>query len=97
MPSSSRVKIGYVSVKLWNSISNCETICRERHLCITADPQALLICVAAQQAVHFIGMPEGALAQAVRTTSMRMASMPSAPDPEDQRGWLLLYPKAVMI
>ncbi len=32
-----------------------------------ADPQALLITVAAQQAVHFVGMPEGslALAQAV--------------------------------
>ncbi|HET8840891.1 MAG TPA: replication-associated recombination protein A [Ktedonobacteraceae bacterium] len=32
-----------------------------------ADPQALGVCVAAQQAVHFIGMPEGslALAQAV--------------------------------
>jgi len=32
-----------------------------------ADPQALLICVAAQQAVHFVGMPEAnlALAQAV--------------------------------
>jgi putative ATPase len=32
-----------------------------------ADPQALVVCVAAQQAVHFIGMPEGnlALAQAV--------------------------------
>lgn len=32
-----------------------------------ADPQALLICVAAQQAVHFVGLPEGnlALAQAV--------------------------------
>ncbi len=32
-----------------------------------ADPQALLIAVAAQQAVHFVGMPEGnlALAQAV--------------------------------
>src|SRR5262249_42768993 len=29
-----------------------------------ADPQALAICVAAQQAVHFIGMPEGALALA---------------------------------
>ena len=29
-----------------------------------ADPQALLVCVAAQQAVHFIGMPEGALALA---------------------------------
>ncbi|MDQ2683739.1 MAG: replication-associated recombination protein A [Chloroflexota bacterium] len=27
-----------------------------------ADPQALQICMAAQQAVHFIGMPEGALA-----------------------------------
>ena len=32
-----------------------------------ADPQALILCMAAQQAVHFIGMPEGnlALAQAV--------------------------------
>ena len=32
-----------------------------------ADPQALLICIAAQQAVHFVGLPEGnlALAQAV--------------------------------
>ena len=32
-----------------------------------ADPQALLVCVAAQQAVHFVGLPEGnlALAQAV--------------------------------
>jgi putative ATPase len=32
-----------------------------------ADPEALLVCVAAQQAVHFVGMPEGelALAQAV--------------------------------
>jgi putative ATPase len=29
-----------------------------------ADPQALTICMAAQQAVHFIGMPEGALALA---------------------------------
>jgi putative ATPase len=27
-----------------------------------ADPQALPLCMAAQQAVHFIGMPEGALA-----------------------------------
>jgi putative ATPase len=27
-----------------------------------ADPQALQVCVAAQQAVHFLGMPEGALA-----------------------------------
>ncbi len=32
-----------------------------------ADPQALVICMAAQQAVHFVGLPEGnlALAQAV--------------------------------
>ena len=29
-----------------------------------ADPQALGVCVAAQQAVHFIGIPEGALALA---------------------------------
>ena len=32
-----------------------------------ADPQALVVCMAAQQAVHFVGLPEGnlALAQAV--------------------------------
>ena len=30
-----------------------------------ADPQALVVCVAAQQAAHFVGMPECALAQAV--------------------------------
>ncbi len=29
-----------------------------------ADPQALILCMAAQQAVHFIGMPEGGLALA---------------------------------
>ena len=29
-----------------------------------ADPQALVVCMAAQQAVHFIGMPEGNLAMA---------------------------------
>jgi putative ATPase len=29
-----------------------------------ADPQALVVCMAAQQAVHFIGVPEGALALA---------------------------------
>jgi putative ATPase len=29
-----------------------------------ADPQALVVCMAAQQAVHFIGLPEGALALA---------------------------------
>jgi putative ATPase len=29
-----------------------------------ADPQALVIAMAAQQAVHFVGMPEGALALA---------------------------------
>ena len=29
-----------------------------------ADPQALVVAMAAQQAVHFIGMPEGALALA---------------------------------
>jgi putative ATPase len=35
--------------------------------CVMADPQALLVCVAAQQAVHFVGLPEAnlALAQAV--------------------------------
>src|SRR5690349_17370155 len=32
-----------------------------------ADPQALVVCIAAQQAVHFVGLPEAtlALAQAV--------------------------------
>jgi putative ATPase len=41
-----------------------------------ADPQALVVAVAAQQAVHFIGMPEGnlALAQAV----VYMASAPKS-------------------
>ena len=29
-----------------------------------ADPQALVVCMAAQQAVHFIGLPEGSLALA---------------------------------
>src|SRR5260370_30258124 len=35
--------------------------------CFNACPQALLICMAAQQAVHFVGLPEAnlALAQAV--------------------------------
>jgi putative ATPase len=35
--------------------------------CFMADPQALLVCMAAQQAVHFVGLPEAnlALAQAV--------------------------------
>ena len=41
-----------------------------------ADPQALLVCVAAQQAVHFVGLPEAnlALAQAV----VHLASAPKS-------------------
>jgi putative ATPase len=41
-----------------------------------ADPQALLICIAAQQAVHFVGLPEAnlALAQAV----MHLATAPKS-------------------
>jgi len=38
-----------------------------------ADPQALLVCVAAQQAVHFIGMPEGALALAQAVIHLAVA------------------------
>lgn len=38
-----------------------------------ADPQALLVAVAAQQAVHFIGMPEGNLAMAEAVVYMATA------------------------
>jgi putative ATPase len=38
-----------------------------------ADPQALVVAVAAQQAVHFIGMPEGNLALAEAVTYMATA------------------------
>lgn len=41
-----------------------------------ADPQALVVCVAAQQAVHFIGMPEGALALAQAV--VHLASAPKS-------------------
>ena len=43
-----------------------------------ADPQALLICVAAQQAVHFIGMPEGALALAQAVVHLATAPKSNA-------------------
>lgn len=43
-----------------------------------ADPQALLICVAAQQAVHFIGMPEGALALAQAVVHLAAAPKSNA-------------------
>jgi len=39
-----------------------------------ADPQALVIAIAAQQAVHFIGMPEGNLALAEAAVYMATAS-----------------------
>jgi putative ATPase len=38
-----------------------------------ADPQALMVSVAAQQAVHFIGMPEGSLALAEAVTYLAAA------------------------
>ena len=38
-----------------------------------ADPQALPLCVAAMQAVHFIGMPEGALALAEAAIYLALA------------------------
>src|SRR5260370_39012116 len=43
-----------------------------------ADPQALLVCVAAQQAVHFIGMPEGALALAQAVIHLAVAPQSNA-------------------
>jgi putative ATPase len=41
-----------------------------------ADPQALVVAMAAQQAVHFIGMPEGALALA--ETVVYLAAAPKS-------------------
>jgi putative ATPase len=43
-----------------------------------ADPQALVIAMAAQQAVHFIGMPEGALALAQAATYLAIAPKSNA-------------------
>jgi putative ATPase len=43
-----------------------------------ADPQALQIAMAAQQAVHFIGMPEGALALAELTVYLALAPKSNA-------------------
>src|SRR5690242_3515916 len=43
-----------------------------------ADPQALVICMAAQQAVHFIGMPEGALALAQAVVHLATAPKSNA-------------------
>jgi replication-associated recombination protein RarA len=43
-----------------------------------ADPQALLVCVAAQQAAHFVGMPECALALAQAVVHLACA-------PKEQR------------
>ncbi len=43
-----------------------------------ADPQALVVCVAAQQAVHFIGMPEGALALAQAVVHLACAPKSNA-------------------
>ena len=38
-----------------------------------ADPQALVVCMAAQQAVHFLGLPEGSLALAEATIYLALA------------------------
>ncbi len=43
-----------------------------------ADPQALVVCMAAQQAVHFIGMPEGALALAQAVVHLATAPKSNA-------------------
>jgi putative ATPase len=43
-----------------------------------ADPQALIVAVAAQQAVHFIGMPEGNLALAEAAVYMAVAPKSNA-------------------
>ncbi len=43
-----------------------------------ADPQALVIAVAAQQAVHFVGMPEGALALAQAVVHLACAPKSNA-------------------
>ncbi|MBA3824427.1 MAG: replication-associated recombination protein A [Ktedonobacterales bacterium] len=43
-----------------------------------ADPQALVVAVAAQQAVHFVGMPEGALALAQAVVHLACAPKSNA-------------------
>src|SRR5258706_7045290 len=43
-----------------------------------ADPQALVLAIAAQQAVHFIGLPEGALALAELVVYLSAASKSNA-------------------
>ncbi|RYG31868.1 replication-associated recombination protein A, partial [bacterium] len=43
-----------------------------------ADPHALTLCMAAQQAVHFIGMPEGALALAEAVVHLSLAPKSNA-------------------
>jgi putative ATPase len=43
-----------------------------------ADPQALALCVAAKDAVHFIGMPEGALALAEAAAYLALAPKSNA-------------------
>jgi putative ATPase len=43
-----------------------------------ADPQALGVCMAAQQAIHFVGMPEGALALAQAVAYLALAPKSNA-------------------
>jgi len=43
-----------------------------------ADPQALVVAIAAQQAVHFVGMPEGALALAEAVVYLALAPKSNA-------------------
>ena len=51
-----------------------------------ADPQALVLAMAAQQAVHFIGMPEGALALAELVVYLAAAPKSNARLPGLRRG-----------
>ena len=51
-----------------------------------ADPQALTVAVAAQQAAHFIGMPEG-------NTALAQAAIYLATAPEEQRRLCRLRPR----
>ena len=52
-----------------------------------ADPQALTVAVAAKDAVHFIGMPEG-------NTALAQAAIYLGDRPEEQRGLRGLQPRA---
>src|SRR6059058_3409032 len=44
-----------------------------------ADPQALVVCMAAQQAIHFVGLPEANLALAQAVVHLATAPKSNAP------------------